>query len=111
MVDIGIGHIPLALSEGAVESPVEEDPKALVTEGLTCLEVLLRRLVVLLGEGMRRGGKEGKSNPCCIDCSTYAFHITKQNVCSSLGKITMSKVANSQDYSTFFLVIATCPSL
>ena len=37
MVDIRNGHVPLALSEGAVEPPVEEDAEAVVTEGFACL--------------------------------------------------------------------------
>ena len=45
---IGIGHIPFALGEHAIEPPVEEDPEATVTEGLPSLEVRLSRLVARL---------------------------------------------------------------
>ena len=51
MIEIGIGHIPLALTEDAIEPPVEEDPEATVAEFLACSEVLLRRLIVLLRMG------------------------------------------------------------
>ena len=50
-IEIGIGHIPLALTEDAIEPPVEEDPEATIAEFLACSEILLRGLIVLLRMG------------------------------------------------------------
>ena len=47
VIDIGILHIPLALSENRVNSPMQEDAKSVGRKGTTAIEIFGRGLIML----------------------------------------------------------------
>ncbi len=54
IVDVAVGHRPLARSEHRVESPVDEYAQLGITERLARLDILLRGNIIALGESLHR---------------------------------------------------------